>query len=75
MLSKEEFTREVGKRIKFYRNKIGISQEELAYRCGLYRTYVGHLENARYSPTAYVLWKIAKELKVPIEKFFPNKFR
>ena len=72
MLSKEEFSKAVGKKIRFYRNKAGISQEELAYRCGLYRTYIGHLENARYSPTAYVLWKIARELKVPIEKFFPE---
>lgn len=70
MLSKKDFTVEVGIRIKKWRVKRGLSQEELAYRAGLYRTYVGHLENARYSPSAYVLYKIGKVLKVEISKFF-----
>ena len=70
MLSKDEFTAEVAKRIKKWRVKRNVSQEELAHRAGLYRTYVGHLENARYSPSAYVLYKIAKVLKVEISKFF-----
>ena len=72
MLTKNEFTAEVAKRIKKWREKRNISQEELADRAGLYRTYVGHLENARYSPSAYVLYKIAKVLKVEISEFFPR---
>jgi transcriptional regulator with XRE-family HTH domain len=71
MLSKLEFTKEVGKRIRHCRKKLGISQEELAFRCNLYRTYIGHLENGRYSPTAYVLWRISKVLGVSIDKLFP----
>ena len=70
MLSKKEFTVEVGKRIKKWREKRNISQEDLADRAGLYRTYIGHLENGRYSPTAYVLYKISKVLKVEITEFF-----
>jgi len=72
MLSKKEFTAEVGKRIKKWRVKRNMSQEELAYRAGLYRTYIGHLENARYSPGAYTLKKIASVLKVQISEFFPK---
>lgn len=72
MLSKRDFTIEVGKRIKKWREKRGLSQEELAHRAGLYRTYVGHLENARYSPSAYILYKIAKVLKVQISDFYPS---
>ena len=64
MLSKKEFTQKLAKRIKQLREAKGISQEELAYRAGLYRTYVGHLENARYSPSSYVVYKIARALKV-----------
>ena len=71
MLSKKEFTAEVAKRIKKWREKRNVSQEELAHRAGLYRTYVGHLENARYSPSAYVLYKIGKALKVEISDFYP----
>lgn len=70
MLSKKEFTAETGKRIKKWREKRNLSQEELADRAGLYRTYVGHLENARYSPSAYVLYKIASVLKVNIFELF-----
>jgi len=70
MLSKSEFATEVGKKIKKWREKRGLSQEELAHRAGLYRTYVGHLENARYSPSTYILYKIAFVLKVDISEFF-----
>jgi len=64
MLSKKEFTQRLAKRIKELREAKGMSQEELAYRAGLYRTYIGHIENARYSPSAYVVYKIAKALKI-----------
>jgi len=73
MLSKKEFTKEVGKRIKKWREKRNVSQEDLAHRAGLYRTYVGHLENARYSPSAYVLYKLARVLRVEISEFFSGK--
>lgn len=72
MLSKKEFTTEVGKRIKKWRVKRNVSQEELADRAGLYRTYVGHLENARYSPSAYILYKLALVLKINVSDFFPT---
>lgn len=66
MLTKIQFTKEVAKRIKIVREQKGLSQEELADRAGLYRTYIGHLENARYSPSSYVVYKIAKALKVSV---------
>ena len=71
MLSKTDFTDQVGKRIKKWRIKRGLSQEELAHRARLYRTYVRHLENARYSPRVYILYKIAKALKVELRDLFP----
>jgi len=73
MLSKSEFTAEASKRIKKWRIKRNISQEELAHHAGLYRTYVGHLENSKYSPSAYVLYKIATALKVKVSEFFPER--
>lgn len=71
MPSKKQFTKEVGKRIKKAREAKGMSQEELAHKASLHRTYVGHLENARYSPSTYVLFKIAKALKVPLKDLLP----
>lgn len=70
MLSKKAFAEKVGKNIKRLREKRGLSQEELAHKAGLYRTYMGHLENARYSPSAYILYKLAKILKIKISEFF-----
>lgn len=70
MLTKKAFTQKIGKNIKRLREKRGLSQEELAHRAGLYRTYVGHLENARYSPSAYILYKLANILRVDISDFF-----
>lgn len=70
MLTKTQFTNKVAQKIKQARENKGVSQEELADRCGLYRTYIGHLENARYSPSAYVMYKIAHALKIPIHNIF-----
>lgn len=71
MLTKGEFTNRLAKKLQVLRKKKGISQEELADKAGLYRTYVGHLENGRYSPSAYVLYKIIKTLGADVKELFP----
>lgn len=68
MLSKKEFTKKLAENIKRLRKAKNLSQEELAHRAGLYRTYIGHLENARYSPSAYVVYKIAKALHIRLSE-------
>ena len=40
----------------------GLSQEELAYEAGYYRTYVGHIETGTYSPSVHTVWRLAKAL-------------
>ncbi|WP_076398559.1 helix-turn-helix transcriptional regulator [Rhizobium sp. RU33A] len=40
----------------------GLSQEELAHRANVDRTYVSSLERAVYSPTIEVLEKLARAL-------------
>lgn len=67
MLTKEQFTKKVAKNIKEAREAKGMSQEELVYSAKLYRTYIGHLENGRYSPSAYVLHKISNALEISIQ--------
>lgn len=47
MLTKIQFTKQIAQNIKKIRQRAGISQEELADRAELYRTYVGHIEKAR----------------------------
>ncbi|HCA5793532.1 TPA: helix-turn-helix transcriptional regulator [Pseudomonas aeruginosa] len=44
------------------RNIIGISQEELAARAEVHRTYISQIERGLKSPTLPVLFRIAKAL-------------
>ena len=49
-----------------------MGQEALAHEAGLYRTYVGHIETGKYSPSAYIVYKIAKALKVNVSELYPK---
>ena len=73
VLLKDAFTKKLAERIKTAREESGMSQEELSHQAGLYRTYVGHLENAKYTPTAYVLYKISKALKIKADSLLPGQ--
>ena len=66
MLSKGDFTKKLAIRIKQVRERKKISQEALAHNAELYRTYINHIETARYTPSSYVLYKIANALKVKV---------
>ena len=58
----------VGKRIKELRNKKGISQEALAFRCKLHRTYISDIERGLRNVSIRNIEKIAKALAVsPVE--------
>lgn len=59
-----------GKRIKTLRLQQGLSQEELAYRCGFYRTYIGMVERAERSITLGNVFKIANGLNVTLTELF-----
>ena len=60
----------VGKRVKELRNKLGISQEELADLAGLDRTYVTSVECGRRNISIVNIEKLAKALKVSLSEFF-----
>ena len=49
---------------------MGISQEELAFRCGVHRTYIGAIERGEKSPTLTTIEKIAKGLDIPLDKLW-----
>ena len=61
---------EFGKTVAKFRKQIGISQEELAYRCGVHRTYIGALERGEKSPTLNTIEKIAAGLGVKMIDLF-----
>lgn len=60
----------VGKRIKELRNKLEISQEELADLAELDRTYITSVERGRRNISIVNIEKIAIALKVNLKDFF-----
>ena len=60
----------VGKRIKELRNKLGISQEELAFRSDIHRTYIASLEVGKRNVSIETLEKVVKALEVSLSEFF-----
>lgn len=50
--------------IKTYRTKLNISQEELAERCCLHRTYISDIERCNRNVSIDNIEKIAKALNV-----------
>ena len=56
--------KQLGKRIRQIRKKQNMSQEELGFRAGLHRTYIGAIERAEQNVSIDNLRKIAKALKV-----------
>ena len=59
---KEDFKASLAGAIKSARKQKGFMQQDLASLADLDLTYIGHLEQKKYIPTSYVLWKIAKAL-------------
>ncbi len=55
----------VGINLKKFRLEQGLSQEALAFECGLHRTYISGVERGVRNPTVLVLEQIAMALKVP----------
>lgn len=58
-----------GYRVAEIRKRLGISQEELAFRCGVHRTYIGAIERGEKSPTLNTIEKLAKGLGIQIYDF------
>ena len=61
-----DIRRRVGKAVQRLRAEKGLSQEELAHRADLHRTYISGVERGIRNPTVTVLEKIAGALETTI---------
>jgi putative transcriptional regulator len=57
-------------RVKEFRTKKNLTQEELAKRVGVRRETIVFLEQGKYNPSLKLALNIAKELKASIEELF-----
>lgn len=57
-------------RIKEYRAKYDMKQEELANLVGVRRETIGNLEKGKYNPSLVLAWNIAKVFQTTIEEIF-----
>lgn len=55
-----------GKRVREERLKQGLSQEVLAAKAGVHRTYIGMIERAEKNITLLNIEKMAKALNLPV---------
>ena len=57
-------------RIREYRARYDMKQEDLARLVGVRRETIGNLEKGRYNPSLVLAWNIAKVFQVSVEELF-----
>jgi putative transcriptional regulator len=61
---------ELKTKIKEYRAKYNMKQEELAELVGVRRETIGNLENGKYNPSLKLAIDIAKVFQITVEELF-----
>lgn len=69
---KKEILIKFGNKVRKERNKLGLSQEELADKAGVHRTYIGMVERAEKNITLENIEKLAKALNLKLSNFFSD---
>jgi transcriptional regulator with XRE-family HTH domain len=59
-----------GERVRVLRQEQGLSQEELAYRAGVHRTYLGGIERGERNPALKNIAAMAEALGVSLSELF-----
>jgi transcriptional regulator with XRE-family HTH domain len=62
--------KQFGKRVRKLRAEKGLSQEELAFKVGIHRTYIGGIERGERNPSLKNIAAIAKALGVTLSDLF-----
>jgi DNA-binding XRE family transcriptional regulator len=57
-------------RIKEFRARHDLTQEELAHRVGVRRETIVHIERGRYNLSLLLAWRIARELESTLDELF-----
>lgn len=66
MNTKKDILKKFGDKVRELRNERELSQEQLAFKADLHRTYIGMIERAEKNITLVNIEKIAAALKVSV---------
>ncbi|HBV01611.1 MAG TPA: transcriptional regulator [Candidatus Taylorbacteria bacterium] len=69
---KKEILIKFGNKVRERRAELGLSQEELASRAGVHRTYIGMIERAEKNITLGNIEKIGRALKLNLDDLMQN---
>lgn len=62
--------KQFGQRVKTLRSQLGLSQEALADKCALDRTYISGIERGIRNPTLEIVIRLANGLNVTLPTLF-----
>lgn len=72
-MDKAAFNKKFGILLKKERERISISQSELARICLKDRQYIHRLENGSITPTFYTVYSICQELNIDLSALVPSE--
>jgi transcriptional regulator with XRE-family HTH domain len=64
------FLKSFGKQLSEIRKQKGVTQEQLADKVDVHRTYIGFIEQGKRNPSIANIYKISKALKIEIGELF-----
>ncbi len=69
----EEGLKLLAQKLKSVRNKLGYTQEDLAYESGLTLSQIARIETLKINPTISTIFCIARTLDIPVSELFDFK--
>ena len=72
MVSNEDFTKNVGVRIRRLRLERGMTQEELACKMDMEGTSIGRIENGKRGLRFYTIYRFAAAFELSLEEFMKD---
>lgn len=70
MKTDNKLLKEFGTKIQTLRKSLGMSQEELAFKAGFHRTYIGMIERAERNITLSNMKRLADALEINLKDLF-----
>jgi transcriptional regulator with XRE-family HTH domain len=73
MISEHKILNVFADNVRFFRKKLKISQEELAFRTGIHKNYIGMIERAERNSTLVILERISKSLGIGFDELLTER--